>query len=407
MKRIALTLVLCASTLCAAAQTLLIHQGQVSVAVPAADAGTMTYTNGTTLTVAGTDYAISDIDSITVSSETVEAATVAVSYSDQTASVVVSADVAPQLTITASAANVSIVAASTLATEVNYVLTGTSTDGSFYMDGDYKSTLTLNGLTLTNASGAPITIDNGKRINVVVTDGTTNTLTDCASGTQKACFFINGHAEFSGAGTLNLTGNTKHAYASDEYTLFKKSFGTLNVLAAANDGLHIQQYLQVKGGTINVSGTTGDCIDVSVTSDTTDELNGQVLIAGGTLTLDVATDDVKGMKCDSLMTISGGTINATVSGDGSKGLSVGTDLLVNETSGNSTAITMSVTGTTYMADTDSESKCRGIKVKGAFTFDGGTISISATGKKSKAISVDGDYTYKSGSINCSVDAANT
>lgn len=407
MKRIALTLVLCASTLCAAAQTLLIHQGQVSVAVPAADAGTMTYTNGTTLTVAGTDYAISDIDSITVSSETVEAATVAVSYSDQAASVVVSADVAPQLTITASAANVSIVAASTLATEVNYVLTGTSTDGSFYMDGDYKSTLTLNGLTLTNASGAPVTIDNGKRINVVVTDGTTNTLTDCASGTQKACFFINGHAEFSGAGTLNLTGNTKHAYASDEYTLFKKSFGTLNVLAAANDGLHIQQYLHVKGGTINVSGTTGDCIDVSVTSDTTDELNGQVLIAGGTLTLDVATDDVKGMKCDSLMTISGGTINATVSGDGSKGLSVGTDLLVNETSGNSTVITMSVTGTTYMADTDSESKCRGIKVKGAFTFDGGTISISATGKKSKAISVDGDYTYKSGSINCSVDAANT
>lgn len=407
MRKLALTLALCVTTLTAAAQTLLIHQGQVSIAVPAADAGTMTYTNGTTLTVAGTDYAIADIDSITISSETVEAATVTVSYNGQTASVVVSADVAPSLTITASAANVSILAASSLATEVNYVLTGTSTDGSFYMDGKYKSTVTLNGLTLTNASGSPVTIDNGKRINIVLADGTTNTLTDCANGTQKACLFVNGHAEFSGAGTLNLTGNTKHAFASDEYTLFKKSFGTLNVLAAANDGLHIQQYLQVKGGTINVSGTAGDCIDVSVTDDTTDEQNGQVLIAGGTLTLDVASDDVKGVKCDSLMTISGGTINATVSGDGSKGLSVGTDLLVNETSGNTTAITMSVTGTTYMADTDSESKCRGIKVKGGFTFDGGTISISATGKKSKAISVDGDYTYKSGSIDCAVDAANT
>lgn len=407
MKRLTLSLLLCVATIAAAAQTLLVHSGQVCIAVPAADAGTMSYTNGSTLTIAGTDYAISDIDSITVSSETVEAATVAVSYSDATARVVVSADVAPQLTIAVSSADVNIVAASTLATEVNYTLTGTSTDGSFYMDGDYKSTVTLSGLTLTNTRGAAITIDNGKRINVVVTDGTTNTLVDGATGTQKACFFVNGHAEFSDSGTLNLTGNAKHAYASDEYTLFKKSFGTLNVLASANDGLHIQQYLQVKGGTINVSGTTGDCIDVSITNDATDELNGQVLIAGGTLTLDVASDDVKGMKCDSLMTISGGTINATVSGDGSKGLSVGTDLLVNETSGNATTITMSVTGTTYMADTDSESKCRGIKVKGGFTFDGGTISISATGKKSKAISVDGDYTYKSGSINCSVDAANT
>lgn len=407
MKRLALSLLLCAVTIVATAQTLLIHCGQVSIAVPAADAGTMSYTNGSTLTIAGTDYAISDIDSITVSSETVEAATVAVTYSDATARVVVSADVAPQLTITASAADVSIVAASTLATEVNYTLTGMSTDGSFYMDGDYKSTVTLSGLTLTNTRGAAINIDNGKRINVVVTDGTTNTLTDGASGTQKACFFVNGHAEFSGAGTLNLTGNAKHAYASDEYTLFKKSFGTLNVLASANDGLHIQQYLQVKGGTINVSGTTGDCIDVSVTKDATDEQNGQVLIAGGQLTLNVASDDVKGVKCDSLMTISGGTINATVSGNGAKGLSVGTDLLVNETSGNATAITMTVTGTTYMPDTTSESKCRGIKVKGGFTFDGGTISISATGKKSKAISVDGDYTYKSGSIDCSVDAANT
>ena len=67
---------------------------------------------------------------------------------------------------------------------------------------------------------------------------------------------------------------------------------------------------------------------------------------------------------------------------------------------------MTVTGTTYMpGDALLESKCRGIKVKGNFTFDGGDIRISATGAKSKAISVDGRYIYKKGTLNCPVDSA--
>ena len=46
-----------------------------------------------------------------------------------------------------------------------------------------------------------------------------------------------------------------------------------------------------------------------------------------------------------------------------------------------------------------ESKCRGIKVKGNYTFDGGNISMNVTGKKAKGISCDGTYTYKSGTTN--------
>jgi hypothetical protein len=79
-------------------------------------------------------------------------------------------------------------------------------------------------------------------------------------------------------------------------------------------------------------------------------------------------------------------------------------LFITQPTATATLIDMTVTGTTYMPDDpELESKCRGIKVKGDFTFDGGTIRIAATGKKSKAISVDGVYTYKSGSINCAVD----
>lgn len=172
--------------------------------------------------------------------------------------------------------------------------------------------------------------------------------------------------------------------------------------------MHIGQYFKMKGGKFTAANVMGDGIDVEATKNATDEHNGQAFIEGGSITLDVAADDVKGIKCDSMMTISGGSIDLTVSGLGTKGISTGTDLLVQTGTAAAPSIKMAVTGTTYMpGDATLESKCRGIKVKGNFTFNGGNINISATGKKSKAISVDGIYTYKSGSINCKVNASNT
>ena len=132
---------------------------------------------------------------------------------------------------------------------------------------------------------------------------------------------------------------------------------------------------------------------------------GEVFIEGGKIVLDVAAHDTKGIKSDAQMTISGGTITGTVSGNGTKGISVDGDLTIKGVA-NNPLIDLKVTGTTYAAGTADESKCRGIKGKGDFIFDGGTIKISATGAKSKAISIDGTYTYKSGSLNCAVDAAN-
>ena len=391
----------------ATAQRLRIHCGPTTFVTSAEKAGQMSITANGMLQLGETSIATAQIDSITVDREAYNPLAIAVAYSDAGARLTVPCHLKDKLTITVEAAQVGFVQAADLQEEVTYTLSGTSTNGSFAMDGEYKAGLMLNGLTLTNTAGPAIDIANGKRINVTLPAGTTTTLTDGAGGLHKACFFINGHAEFTGAGTLKLTGNTKHAYASDEYTLFKSGFGQLNVLKSVSDGLHVEQYLQVQGGTFSFANIAGDNIDVSITKNPADTLNGQVLIEGGNITLDVASDDTKGMKCDSAMTISGGTIKATVSGLGTKGISVGTDLLIAQPTTTATLIDMTVTGTTYMpGDALLESKCRGIKVKGDFTFDGGTIKISATGTKSKAISVDGDYTYKSGSINCAVDAAN-
>lgn len=391
------------------AQTLKVHTGQVTVAVPADKADKMRYEGGTSLTIYGKTYDIAAIDSITVDRSTVPDSTVSVVYGGNTAHVLVSGDIYPNLTVTAEGADVSVIADARLLSEVTYRLSGASAAGSFMMDGEFKATLVLDGLTLTNPAGPAINIENGKRINVRLTDGTTTTLEDGAGGLHKACFFINGHPEFSGSGNLVLTGNSRHAYASDEYTYLRSDFsGNIEVKKAVSDGLHVEQYFRMRGGKVKVSGTGGDCIDVSITKDPLDVLNGQVFVEGGAIEMTVAADDVKGLKSDSLMTISGGSITALVSGLGTKGISVGTNLLINRASGNATSVNMNVTGTTYKpGDALLESKCRGIRVKGDFTFDGGDIRISATGVKSKAVKVDGVYTYKSGSINCVVEDINS
>ena len=403
MKRILPLLLLVSAAL--SAQTLKIYEGPVCRAYDAAWCGTMTYTDGgRTLTVGGHAYDVSAIDSIIVDDSPVAAATVSVRYAGAQAFVTVSGDRAADLAVSVSGAHVRVVAAPEVQSEVAYILSGSSDDGSFYMDGKFKSTVELRDLSLNSTTGAAIAIDNGKRIRVVLPEGTATTLSDCADGTQKACFFVKGHPEFEGSGTLNLVGRSRHAFASDEYTQLKASFGTLNVLSAVSDGLHVDQYFHMRGGTVNISGMGGDGVDISKTKDADDEMNGQLLIEGGRIALVVAADDTKGLKCEDAAHISGGIIEVEATGLGARGLAVGTDLLVDAASGTAPRIRMNVTGGRYPdPESGKEKRARGIDVDGDFTFDGGDISISATGKGAQAVKVGGTYTYLSGTIDCAVE----
>ena len=407
MKQYLLFIAMVGTALTSAAQTLRVAQGNVTTVFDATTLGESPFTaGGKTLTLGGKAYDVSTIDRMTVTNDAVAVASVGVIYNGATAQVELSGDLAPYLTVSVEGANVSITADAALQEEVTYTLSGASTSGSFTMEGDYKATVTLNGVSLTSnlVSMPALNILNGKRIKVVVNG--TNNFADCAGGTHKGAFFINGHPEFEGSGIVNITGNSKHAYVSDEYSQFKDEFtGTINVLGAVSDAYHIDQYLLLQGGTFTMKNVGGDGFDISLTNDATDEFNGEVFIEGGKIILDVVTPDTKGIKSEGQMTISGGTISGNVSGNGTKGISVGGDLTIKGVA-NNPLIDLKVTGTTHAAGTVDESKCRGIKGKGNFLFDGGTIKISATGVKSKAISRDGTYTYKSGSLNCAVDAAN-
>jgi signal transduction histidine kinase/ActR/RegA family two-component response regulator len=239
-------------------------------------------------------------------------------YNGNSAHVTIAGNIAQYLSPTVKGAHVSIVATSDLDQEITYSLRGSTTNGSFYMSGKYDQTLELNGVTLNNPDSAAVNLQNGKRTKVVITGGSTNNFSDGLTGSDdgsdghKAAFYIEGHAKWSGAGVASITGNVKHAYFSDEYTLFESTLGTLHFNSKDGDGMHVNQYFKMQGGTVEIiSGSDG--IDVGK-KKTEKELNGCLLIEGGTLSVSTSGMAGKALKCEGDMTIGGGTITATTSG---------------------------------------------------------------------------------------------
>jgi len=186
----------------------------------------------------------------------------------------------------------------------------------------------------------------------------------------------------------------------------KKTVGSINITSAKKDGMNINQYYYQKGGTVSVSGTGDDGIQVSATDDSADEQNGQAIITGGTLNISVTATAAKGLKCDSTLTISGGTIGITTTGGGqydsddrdvsaAAAIKAGTDALITD-------------GTLTLKSTGAGGK--GLSADGSISITGGTISSTTTGKQysynrltasSKGIKADGDLTISGGTLNIS------
>lgn len=358
---------------------------------------------GSYLNIGGVAYDVLTIDSLTFTAPVLDLSDkVVVRYAGNTATVTVPAGVSG-VTYQIQGAHVTLTSTNTV-DELEYVLQGESSDGSLLYYGDYKCKFYLNGLDLTSAKGAAIDLQCGKRIELILQEGTDNYLQDCAGGVQKAALNCDGHLEFEDGGTLTVAGKTGHAIRSNEYLLIKRTTGKVIVTEAVKDGLHCGQYFQMNGGYVSVTGNLGDCIQAELTQNPQDELNGQLLVKGGKLDLTVAGDDVKGLKSDRNMTISGGEINIQVPGNGSKGISSNVHLYVNEADA-PVSIAIQATGDTFLDTTTGDvKKCMGIKVDFNMTVSGGQIKVVNTGKESCGIKVDGTYTKTGGTVDAQVEA---
>lgn len=249
--------------------------------------------------------------------------TVEVVFSTNSATVTVASNIADYITYEISGAHVTIVqdslfeginpTTSNTDGEIIYSLSGTSSDGEFYLSGSYKCTIELNGLTLTNPSGPALNIQNGKRIDLSAKKGTTNTLVDGANDGYNGCIHCKGHLKLKGKGTLTVTGNSKHAIYSKEYMEVKNL--TLNIVSAVKDALHCKEYFLMESGTVNISSATDDAIQVELsgttstgtTTDHEDEDTGNFYMEGGTLT--ISSYGGKAVKADGTIAFTGGTQN--------------------------------------------------------------------------------------------------
>ena len=345
--------------------------------------------DGTTFSVADSTYDCATIDSITV------VHTVTVTFDGDTA--YVDLGHAANVTDTIKGAHVNIVSTNTKS-ELEFVLQGESTHGSLTYDGPLKCKFYLNGLNLTSDEGAAINIQCGKRVDLILREGTENFLVDAPNGEQKGALYCKGHLEVSGGGSLTVSGNSKHAIATKEYMQIKKSTGSITVNKAVSDAMHIGQYFLMEGGTLNLSGQGGEGIQVETMTIVTEdndtipnpekEDNGLMFIRGGQLNITAGAPTSKAIKAPTDLTISGGTFEIAASGPGSKGISVSGNMLVNQDD-NTTVITVRATGGSYEDESGDDSYCYGLKIKGNLTVTAGRLQVSNRGYGSKGGKVNG------------------
>lgn len=267
-------------------------------------------------------------------------------------------------------------------TQIVYLLSGNG-QGQLSIYGSYRLNITLNGLTLTCSDGPAINNQCHKKCYLVING--TNVLTDgssyaSSSEDRKAAFFSEGQIIASGAGSLTVKGNYKHALASDDYIHLTDGLtGSLH-LTASSDGLHANDGIYINGGntTINAGNDGVQCDSI-------------ITIGGGSLNI-TATD--KGIVDSLGITISGGSIvisskykciktkaNLLISGGDIKAICTGT------ASGGG--------GGPWGGNSSSSSSPEGIEAKGTITITGGKVYSQSA---DDAINSGGDLTISGGFV---------
>lgn len=184
---------------------------------------------------------------------------------------------------------------------IEYAVSGNGT-GQLNIYSDYKFKLSLNGLTLSCSDGPAINNQCKKTCYAVL--GSNNILSDgstYATSTEdrKAAFFSEGQVCISGSGSLNITGNYKHALASDDYIRICEGTGEITLTAKVSDGLHSNDGIIINDGTLTIQ-----AVEEGIQCDTS-----AILISGGAINVTSTTD--KGILAYGDIEVKGGNIHIT------------------------------------------------------------------------------------------------
>ena len=219
---------------------------------------------------------------------------------------------------------------------VKFVLSGATSNGSVKFYGDKRFQILLNGVDITNPTGAAINNQGSKSLYVVLAEGSVNTLHDGSTYVmvddedQKAALFSEGQIIFSGTGILNAYAVGRAGIRSDDYIRIRPGV-KIYVNSTALDGIRANDGIIIDGGVINVE-TSGNGAK-GLRSEGPMTVNGGRITAISRGDTRITTEEgiidttaCAAMACDTLLTVNNGTLRLKATGDGGKGLNAKQDV---------------------------------------------------------------------------------
>ncbi len=296
---------------------------------------------------------------------------------------------------------------------IKLVVSGQSANGSLRVSGNKRHLIQLNNLMLHSSDRPAINDQNGKRVFLelvgqnIISDGT-NYVTAPLGEDRKGCFFSESNTVICGDGSLEVTGNYAHGFATDGF-LYVNPGATLVVTDAVRNAIHVKgsaseanafRGVEIAGGYVyaNTSSPRGKALK----SDSNIQIRGGrvSLNCSGNAALDPTDGSLSSAACiksDLTVKISGGQVNLTATGDGAKGIKANGSV---ELAGGVVYIALS--GNAMQGGDDSATP-KGIKADGNMMITGGGNYVSARGVGSigieagYAMNIDSGVTYSFGS----------
>jgi len=309
---------------------------------------------------------------------------------------------------------------------VNYVVTGTTANGSLIINGNTNFCLTLNNADITSTSTTAIDLESKGNAYLVVNG--TNKVKDGTTEDHKGTIFSKGKLLISGDGSLEVYGTYKNGIHGKSNIVIDKGVN-LYVNSTANNGIKAGDDMFINGGIINVEVSAAGGKAINGDADVTINGGRTTVIATGngtwevdeTLTYGGDTKAAAGIGCDAVFYMNGGELYAKATGSGGKGVKA--DLEAYITGGKIRIITEGglyySNGTTeshnYTGNTDNlpsayTSSPKGMKIGykddtvsptvtyGVLKITGGDIMIRTSGNNAEGVESKGTLDITGGTV---------
>lgn len=290
---------------------------------------------------------------------------------------------------------------STVDAKVRYNLSG-QLSGTLTVNSSSVYQLYLNGIAISATAGPALDLESTQKVFIVSAAGSTNALIDSStrSMTMKAALYGKGPMVFSGDGTLSVTGSYKHGIFSNDYIRVRG--GTLNVAVSTKDAVRsVNGFIYDDGKlTINATGTTIDDESKGIKvegSESTGTGKGYIVINGGYITI---TSVSKAITAS--WDIDEDATTTSTADDPSPYVQI-----------NNGVITITTTGTPYeyvQNGTTVSCSPEGIEGKSTLTINSGYLTINTSDdslNSGGSITINGGYIYCASSANDAIDSNGT